>query len=177
MRALMPRDRRPDRGQAMTEFALIAPLFFLLMFGVIQMGILFGGQIGLTNAARDVARYASTVPAFQSQGAIEAQALPLLSRSIPAYNAGAVVTVDYCWYPNPTTPETYSQKVIITITYGHTLFVPLVGGLIDGLDGAPPDNLYTTTAREEMKVETLPLKNPPSGTACSDPVIGIGDYP
>jgi Flp pilus assembly protein TadG len=165
MRALMPRDRRPDRGQAMAEFALIAPLFFLLTFGVIQMGILFGGQIGLTNAARDVARYASTVPAGQTQGAIDAQALPLLSRSIPAYNAGAVVTVDYCWYPNPTTPVTYSQKVIITITYGHTLFVPLVGGLIDGLDGAP-DNRYTTMAREELKVETVPLKSQPAGTAC-----------
>jgi Flp pilus assembly protein TadG len=166
MRALMQGDRRPDRGQAMTEFALIAPLFFLLVFGVIQMGILFGGQIGLTNAARDVARYASTVPAGQSQGAIDAQALPLLRRSIPAYNAGAVVTtVAYCYYPNPTTPITWSQKVIVTIRYGHTLFVPLVGGLIDGLDGTS-DNRYTTTAREEMKVETLPLKSQPAGTAC-----------
>jgi Flp pilus assembly protein TadG len=72
----MSRDRRPDRGQAMAEFALIAPLFFLLMFGVIQMGILFGGQIGLTNAARDVARYASTVPAGQTRGD-RRQALPL----------------------------------------------------------------------------------------------------
>jgi len=153
----------------MTEFALIAPLFFLLIFGVIQMGILFGGQIALTNAAREVARYASTVPAGQSQGAIDAQALPILQRSIPAYDASASsVAVLYCWYPNPTTPVTYSQKVIITITYGHTLFVPLVGGLIDGLDGTPgnPDNKYTTTAREEMKVETVPLKNPPAGQDC-----------
>jgi Flp pilus assembly protein TadG len=163
----MPRDRRPDRGQAMAEFALIAPLFFLLIFGVIQMGILFGGQIGLTNAARDVARYASTVPAGQTQGAIDAQALPLLQRSIPAFNSGAVVIepVDYCYYPNPTTPVTYSLKVIIRITYGHTLFVPLVGGLIDGIDGTS-DNRYTTTAREEMKVETIPLKSQPAGTAC-----------
>jgi Flp pilus assembly protein TadG len=157
---------RADRGQAMTEFALIAPLFFLLIFGVIQMGILFGGQIALTNAAREVARYASTVPANQSLGTIQAQADPILQRSIPAYNAGAsVANVLYCWYTNPTPTVTYSQKVIVTIQYGHTLFVPLVGGLIDGFDGTP-DNMYTTTAREEMKVETIPLKSQPAGTPC-----------
>lgn len=156
----------------MTEFALIAPLFFLLIFGVIQMGILFGGQIALTNTAREVARYASTVPANQSLGTIQAQANPILQRSIPAYSASAsVVSVAYCWYTNPTSPTTYSQKVIITIQYGHTLFVPLVGGFIDGFDGTS-DNRYTTTAREEMKVETPPLKNQPSGTDCSTTVIG-----
>ncbi|HEX5590155.1 MAG TPA: TadE family protein, partial [Candidatus Limnocylindrales bacterium] len=59
-----------SRGQALPEFALVAPLFFLLLFGVIQMGILFGGHIGLTNAAREVARYASTVPVGQTSGTI-----------------------------------------------------------------------------------------------------------
>lgn len=172
------RRRGGGNGQALTEFALIAPLFFILIFGVLQMGILFGGQIALTNAAREVARYASTVPAGQSDAAIDSQANPILQRSIPAYNsaAPAVTNVTYCWYANATSTPTYSWKVIIEVTYGHTLFVPLVGGFIDGFD-LVADNKYTTTAREEMKVETLPLKNPPSGTACSDPVIGIGDYP
>jgi Flp pilus assembly protein TadG len=157
----MTRDKRESKGQALTEFALVAPLFFLLTFGVIQMGILFGGQIALTNTAREVARYASTVPAGQSLATIQAQANPILQRGIPAYNGGASVTgVEYCSYENPTTAPTYSFKVIITITYGHTLFVPLVGGLIDGLDGNA-DNTYTTTAREEMKVETVPLKSRP----------------
>ena len=156
-----------QRGQAMTEFALVAPLFFLLVFGVIQMGILFGGQIGLTNAAREVARYASTVPGGQSLATIQAQANPVLQRSIPAYNSGAVlVGVSYCYYDNPTSPVTYSQKVIITIRYGHTLFVPLVGRFIDGFDGTP-DGRYTTTAREEMKVESQPIKTlPASPTMC-----------
>jgi len=175
----MTPDTSESKGQALTEFALVAPLFFLLIFGVIQMGILFGGQIALTNTAREVARYASTVPAGQSLATIQAQANPILQRGIPAYNGGAVVGVPgvplYCYYRNPTTPETYSWKVIITIRYGHTLFVPLVGGLIDGFDGTD-DGRYTTTAREEMKVETPPLKNQPAGTDCTS-VIGIGANP
>ena len=166
----MRRGSSAQRGQSLTEFALIAPLFFLLIFGVIQMGILFGGQIGLTNAAREVARYASTVPANQSLGTIQAQATPVLRRSIPGYTGTAVIGASYCYYQNSTTPDTtptatWSWKVSITIRYGHTLFVPLVGRLIDGFDTVV-DNKYTVTAKEEMRVETLPLKSQPTGTAC-----------
>lgn len=162
--------RHLQRGQALTEFALVAPLFFLLIFGVIQMGILLGGQIGLTNAAREVARYASTVSAnSQTNGTITTYANPVLQRSIPAFNSSAVSTVTYCWYPNPITATnptaTYSWKVIIKIQYGHSLFVPLVGALIDRFDGNASDSKLTVTAREEMKVETQPLKTQPAGIA------------
>lgn len=158
------RDR--SGGQSLVEFALVAPLFFLILFGVIQMGILFGGQLALTNTAREVARYASTVPAGATVGQIQSQANPILQRSVPAYNASAAtVGVSYCYYTNPTTPTTWSQKVTISIRYGHTLFIPLVGALIDRIDGVA-DNKFTTDVREEMKVEAQPLKSVPSGTDC-----------
>jgi hypothetical protein len=54
--------RRREGGQALTEFALIAPLLFLILFGIIQLGFMLGGQNGLTNATREAARYASTLP-------------------------------------------------------------------------------------------------------------------
>lgn len=54
--------RYEPRGQALSEFALIAPIFFFVILGIIQMGLLFAGQNGLTNAAREAARYASTLP-------------------------------------------------------------------------------------------------------------------
>jgi len=160
MQPLIP---RRQRGQALPEFALVAPLFFLLIFGVIQMGLLFGGQIALTNAAREVARYASTVAPGQVTAA-QNQAGPILQRGIPAYNGAAVPTVTYCYYPNPTSPTTYSWKVIVSIQYGHTLFIPLVGAILDRFDGVA-DNRLTVTAREEMRVETLPMKNPPPSPA------------
>ena len=56
----LARDKRD--GQALSEFALIAPIFFLVILGILQMGLLFAGQNGLTNAAREAARYASTLP-------------------------------------------------------------------------------------------------------------------
>lgn len=163
MQSLNP-SHRHSGGQALVEFALVAPLFFLLIFGVIQLGIIFGGQIGLGNTAREVARYASTAPANSSTQAVT-QANAVLRRSIPAYSGNATVNVSYCYYPNPTTPVTYSQKVTVAITYGHTLFVPLVGAIMDRIDGVS-DNRFTVGVREEMRVEAQPMKSVPSGTAC-----------
>jgi hypothetical protein len=162
--------QKADAGQAMVEFALIAPLLFIFLFGIIQFGITFGGEIGLSNAAREVARYASTAPANATTATITAQANMVLQRSIPGYNGSGVTTVSYCWYKDPPTGSppmgTFSQKVIVSIKYGHTLFIPLVGRIIDGLDGSV-DNRYTTGVQEEMRVESPPLKTQPPGiVAC-----------
>jgi len=50
---------RDERGQAMTEFALVLPILALLLLGVIQFGILFNQYITLTDATRAGARKAA----------------------------------------------------------------------------------------------------------------------
>lgn len=54
----MRRNRQRPAGQALVEFALVAPLFFLLLFAIIDFGrYVYYVQI-LNNAAREGARYA-----------------------------------------------------------------------------------------------------------------------
>lgn len=43
----------------MVEFALILPLLLLLVFGIIQFGIIYNTKITITNAAREGARKAA----------------------------------------------------------------------------------------------------------------------
>jgi Flp pilus assembly protein TadG len=51
-------ERRGRRAQALVEFALVAPIFFLLLFAIIEFGrAIYYVQI-LNNAAREGARYA-----------------------------------------------------------------------------------------------------------------------
>jgi len=50
---------REPRGQTMVEMALVFPLFVMLLFGIITLGIGVFYQQQLTNAAREAARYAS----------------------------------------------------------------------------------------------------------------------
>ena len=51
-------DRNKERGAAIVEFAIILPILLLLVMGIIQFGFIFNGQITLTSAVREGARYA-----------------------------------------------------------------------------------------------------------------------
>ncbi len=50
------RRRRLSRGQAMVEFALVAPLFFLLFFGFIEFALISASIASYNFAAKDGAR-------------------------------------------------------------------------------------------------------------------------
>src|SRR5580698_3843174 len=51
---------RSRNGQSMVEFALVAPLFFLLVFGITDFSRLFFTQETLQYAVREAGRYAVT---------------------------------------------------------------------------------------------------------------------
>ena len=96
---------RSERGQAMTELALILPVLALLLFGIVQFGIVFHQYITLTDAVRAGARKAvvsrhDASPAGTAQAAVRKAAGGLdaaklsVSVSAPAgWDAAADVTV------------------------------------------------------------------------------------
>ena len=52
-------DRAPhQRGVTLVEFALVAPVFFVLILGLLLLGIVVMNQMQLTNAVRDGVRAA-----------------------------------------------------------------------------------------------------------------------
>ena len=57
---LLRRPRRTDRGQGLAEFAIVLPIFLLIVFGAIDLGRVIWATDDVTNAAREGARYAST---------------------------------------------------------------------------------------------------------------------
>lgn len=50
---------RDEKGQTMVEFALALPLLLLIMFAVIQFGIVYNDYVTLTDASRAGARKAA----------------------------------------------------------------------------------------------------------------------
>jgi Flp pilus assembly protein TadG len=54
----MRKNRTGERGATMAEFAIIAVVFFMIIFGIIEFGRLFYTHNALTDAARRGARYA-----------------------------------------------------------------------------------------------------------------------
>jgi Flp pilus assembly protein TadG len=53
------RDDRRSRGQALVEAAIVAPLFFAILFGMIDLGRVIWANDVVSNAAREAARFAS----------------------------------------------------------------------------------------------------------------------
>jgi hypothetical protein len=56
---LRKHDRVCGRGQALVEFALVFPLFLILLFSIITFGLYVFYNQQLANAAREAARYAA----------------------------------------------------------------------------------------------------------------------
>jgi Flp pilus assembly protein TadG len=97
-------------GQTLVEFALIIPVFLLLMLGVVQMVVIGGAALAVNQAAISCARYASLNPGA-AQGSVDsyltAVASPLINDSglqpvvlspisVPRATGSAVtVTVSY----------------------------------------------------------------------------------
>lgn len=147
---------------------MIAFPLLLILFGIIQAGFLFSGQNGLTNAAREAARYASTLPTpdmtvactgtGNNAGIVSAR---LLSAGLPQYVAGfraanvvagtncvlvgSGTRVAYCARANG--DGTFAIRVRVRAVYRHPLFIPLVGRIFSSSD------TWQLEAVEEMRVE------------------------
>lgn len=51
-------DSTVEKGAVLVEFILVVPILVMLVFGIINFGIVFGQVLSLNNSARDAARFA-----------------------------------------------------------------------------------------------------------------------
>ena len=61
--------RRSERGASAVEFALVAPLLLVLLFGTISAGLTYSDHVATTNAAREGARYGGAADGVSTWGA------------------------------------------------------------------------------------------------------------
>lgn len=166
------RRRGSWRGQSLAEFALVAPIFFLLVFSVIQFGLIMASQNGLVDGVRSAARRAATYRVNEGSfddtvfGAIcdtiQTELETRLSDRIIGWNPDSLSsTVAYEWEQNPETNEWF-LVAHVDATFDNPLYVPLVSYFLDSSDGNT-DSLLTLTASEQMRVENPALDPPADG--------------
>ncbi len=98
--------RRNRRGAAVVEFAVVAPVFFLLVFGIIEYGRMVMVQQLITNASREGARRAVL------DGATTAEVNTVVSGYLTSGGInGATVTVT----PNPPADAGYGAPVTVAV--------------------------------------------------------------
>lgn len=135
-RALIGRGQRHHRrAQALVEFALVAPIFFLMLFGIIDFGrYVYYVQI-LNNAAREGARYAivhgsnSFVPAGPASDD-PAVATLVKNYAVGVVGTGADFTVYSDWHDpvRPLDPPSNGRGhvVNVSVTYAFHSLIPVV---------------------------------------------------
>ena len=119
----------------MVEFALIVPLFFFVLFGVIEVGWFFSQQVEVRNAAREGARLA--VVDFADTATMRSLVCDRASlagdRASTRFELVTVVT-------GSSQPDT--ARVVVEQAYAS-----ITGGFIPGFDGR------AVTSTVEMRLE------------------------
>jgi len=156
--------RRRSRGQAMVEFALIIPLFLLLLFALLDFGRVIYAQTTIAEDAREGARaglvaaldttittadYAKIRTAARAQSA----GVTMTDASITGDSAGGgcdsplptdTVSTGTCFFPNGVVCTTSSNPppVVVNISVSVGLLTPILSNLFH-------NSSFTVTARSK----------------------------
>lgn len=120
-----------QRGVAAIEFALVFPVFFLLLYGIINYAMIFVAQQSLTLAAEEGARAALRYTAGDRGAVACATVTPLVS------------WLSHATCPQPVTAAcaaiSTAQCITVRVTYPYSQY-PLVPSL-PGMSAALPTTL------------------------------------
>jgi Flp pilus assembly protein TadG len=130
----LKRTIKNERGQTMTEFAFVLPILLVVLFGIVQFGIIFNNYVALTDAARAASR----------QGAVSRNSSdPKGDCEATGYDAGSnlknpgtdfVLTCDSTWAPG--------SDVTVTATYPYDIKL---------LDWVVASGTLNTTMKERVE--------------------------
>jgi Flp pilus assembly protein TadG len=118
------RPRRAIHAQNLVEFALIGPLFFLMIFGTIELGRAVYTNHQIANGTREGARYAAVHGSKATSQATSATVKSYMLTKMTAVDSGAL-SVSLA-YPNGNNNP--GSKARVTSTYTFTPIVSLVFG-------------------------------------------------
>ena len=153
-------DRRS--GQALPEFALVLPILAVLLFGTVQVGLVFGGYNALINSVRETARYGSVCvgPTATCGPAVATYLSQKIAQGGFAYKGAPRGQVEYQSYQDAT--GKYNVRMRVTGCINSTIFIPLVGVLIHSSD---------PSVFPLKSVETFRVEGNPAGSPSTDPSV------
>lgn len=117
---LFTRAGRRRRAAAVVEMAVVSPILFTMLFGIVEYGWVFTIKQTLTNAAREGCRVATL------EGSTDAAVRDTINDYL---SATGLKSADYTIELTRATPGNPIEKVVITVPYAK---VSLMGGFFCG---------------------------------------------
>ena len=112
-----------QKGAAAVEFAIILPLLLMLLFGIIEFGIILYDKAMITNASREGARAGIL---FVQGGETVVELNQKISDAVDKYCSGHLITFEDSTTPNiipQTTKPGEGSNLTVTVTYQYKFLV------------------------------------------------------
>jgi len=150
------RRARGLKGQTMLEFALVAPLFFFLIFGLIDYGRLFFVEMNLQNAVEEAGRFASTgnhLPDPNNPGQYLSRVNSIIATAQQAASGASItnIQISSVWGGSGSAGGP-GDIVTVSLTSNLQLMTPMVARFF-------PNGAYTFTSSATFKNEPFPSAN------------------
>jgi len=124
-----------QKGTALVEFAIVALLFFTLIFGIIEIGFLLFNQQVVTNAGREGARYGIVSrPVINDEPCLYKICKGEIEQKVKDYAEGNIVSfgdkkfsAEASFKSGLTYCEEFKDELTVDVTYRYSfLFLPFV---------------------------------------------------
>jgi Flp pilus assembly protein TadG len=119
---MTPKQRRHGLGQALAEFALVAPLFFLLVFAIVESGRFIFHYELLSSATRDGARYAIVNGSSSGSPATAADIEDVVLQSAIAVADDGNLDVTVTWPIS----NNRGDSVTVAVDYSYDPIMPIL---------------------------------------------------
>jgi Flp pilus assembly protein TadG len=141
---------KDQKGTSLVEFAIISPLLFVILFGIIEFGILLFDKAMLTNASREGAR---TGIVFNHPNRItNAEIIQVVTdycgTHLISFGTGSTLGISIT--PNERTGSAAGDPLTVTVTYPFRF---LVFSNLLALIGGDMGNLINLSAETVMRLE------------------------
>jgi Flp pilus assembly protein TadG len=120
--------QRRDRGQTIVEFALILPIFILVLVGIVDFGRAVYASSTIQNAAREAVRVAivdQNVTVIETEAIEQAVALDIGAADVDV----TFLDDDYTSGPCSATPDV-GCIVEVEVRYAYTAATPILGNIV-----------------------------------------------
>ena len=139
LKCLTGRPRKREDGQSLVEFALVVPIFLLVLFAIVDFGMAFHAWITVTNSAREGARVGAvraTSAEIEQRVRDTATSLDQANLSVGITNAGGLP----------------GESVVVDVSYDYSLMTPLAD-LLNMVSGGTIPATLNLDSSADMRLE------------------------
>jgi len=142
LKRLAGRPRKREDGQSLVEFALVIPIFLLVLFSIVDFGMAFHAWITVTNSAREGARIGSVhAPAATIEQRVRDTATSLEQADLSV----SVTNADDQGGQS-------GESVVVDVSYSYSLITPLAD-LLNMISGGTIPSTLSLDSLADMRLE------------------------